>query len=221
MTVASTDWLATELVRAALERGGQTVHALRWRPAPVRRSPAQQLSSARPDVGLMLCDLRVDEELSEVLWLLDQHLAPWVVVGRIHPAAAGALVQAGAAEVLPPAAGLDHVVGVLAAVAAGRNVMAPERRQRALRAWLELDPDQVDLVHRMRRLSPRERLVLAGLRSGQPPAEIAEGMGVSLSTVRTQLQSVLRKLGLQSQLAAVAAVRLLTEEHRWVSEPER
>jgi len=50
----------------------------------------------------------------------------------------------------------------------------------------------------------REREVLAALVDGLSAEEIAETHYVALTTVRSQIRSVLQKLGVRSQLAAVA-----------------
>lgn len=53
-------------------------------------------------------------------------------------------------------------------------------------------------------LSRREREVLLGLMRGSRAKEISQEMFISLPTVRSQIRSVLLKLGVRSQLAAVA-----------------
>ena len=53
------------------------------------------------------------------------------------------------------------------------------------------------------RLSPRERSVLISLMTAATIREIAEEEHVSLSTVRGQIHSIISKLGVRSQLAAV------------------
>jgi len=63
------------------------------------------------------------------------------------------------------------------------------------------------------RLSTREREILALLYDGVTVAEIAERTGVSEQTVRSQVKAVLRKLEVNSQLAAVAVYRRVLE-HR-------
>ena len=57
------------------------------------------------------------------------------------------------------------------------------------------------------RLSARERDVLSHLVQGHAADAIAETTFVSVATVRTQIQAILRKLGVTSQLAAVAMAR--------------
>jgi DNA-binding NarL/FixJ family response regulator len=54
------------------------------------------------------------------------------------------------------------------------------------------------------RLTTREREVLAALVDGLSAEEIAETQFVALTTVRSQIRGVLQKLGVRSQLAAVA-----------------
>ncbi len=58
-----------------------------------------------------------------------------------------------------------------------------------------------------RALSPREQAVLAGLLAGDSAETIAHRSYVSLATVRSQIRAVLLKLGVNSQLAAVALAR--------------
>ncbi len=56
-------------------------------------------------------------------------------------------------------------------------------------------------------LTPREAEVLRHLAAGLPAAAIASSSHVSEATVRTQIRAVLSKLGVQSQLQAVAVAR--------------
>lgn len=55
-------------------------------------------------------------------------------------------------------------------------------------------------------LSEREMVILSGLVSGASPESIASSSGRSVGTVRQQIKSVLAKLGVGSQAAAVALV---------------
>jgi DNA-binding NarL/FixJ family response regulator len=52
-------------------------------------------------------------------------------------------------------------------------------------------------------LTPRELEVLHGLSCGQPYKQIAEELGISLSTVRTYIQRIYEKLHVHSQTEAV------------------
>ena len=53
-------------------------------------------------------------------------------------------------------------------------------------------------------LTDREKFVLAELIEGHCAEEIANAAYVSISTVRSQIKAILQKLGVNSQLAAVA-----------------
>jgi DNA-binding NarL/FixJ family response regulator len=56
-------------------------------------------------------------------------------------------------------------------------------------------------------LTEREQVVLAELIEGHCADEIANAAYVSISTVRSQIKAILQKLGVNSQLAAVAQAR--------------
>jgi len=53
------------------------------------------------------------------------------------------------------------------------------------------------------RLTPKERQVLMALMRGETARQISRRSFVSLTTVRSQIRSVLAKLGVSSQLGAV------------------
>jgi DNA-binding NarL/FixJ family response regulator len=57
------------------------------------------------------------------------------------------------------------------------------------------------------RLTEREQVVLSELIEGHCAEDIAKAAFVSISTVRSQIKSILQKLGVNSQLAAVAMAR--------------
>jgi DNA-binding NarL/FixJ family response regulator len=57
------------------------------------------------------------------------------------------------------------------------------------------------------RLTEREQVVLSELIEGHCADDIAKAAFVSISTVRSQIKSILQKLGVNSQLAAVAMAR--------------
>jgi two-component system, NarL family, nitrate/nitrite response regulator NarL len=66
-------------------------------------------------------------------------------------------------------------------------------------------------------LTTRERQVLGALMKGKSADTIAEESVVSVATIRTQIRSILAKLGVNSQLAAVARA----QEVRWQPPSER
>ena len=111
-------------------------------------------------------------------------------------------------------AGVDAVVGKtmpfpqlireLAAIPRGQSVEAENRRLDVLRDARTAELDRARRLARFAALTPREEQVLAMLVDGVQAADIAEAFYVSLSTVRSQIRSILAKLGVGSQLTAVS-----------------
>jgi DNA-binding NarL/FixJ family response regulator len=131
---------------------------------------------------------------------------PIVAVGSVRrPLSMIAAVQAGATDVvdadLPFLDLLDAVVRALA--------RRPSTSGRAIRRRRLLDA----LHHRQRdeqlldSLTDREQQVLRALAVGRSAGEIAVAERLSVATVRSHIQAVLRKLEVSSQLAAVAVGR--------------
>ena len=56
-------------------------------------------------------------------------------------------------------------------------------------------------------LTPRETEVLTLLDRGEPTRDMADRMGISVTTVRNHIQGILRKLGAHSRLEAVSLAR--------------
>ena len=63
--------------------------------------------------------------------------------------------------------------------------------------------DRAVQLARFGTLSVRESEVLEELMSGKSAADIATESYVSIATIRSQIKAILRKLGVNSQLAAV------------------
>jgi two-component system, NarL family, nitrate/nitrite response regulator NarL len=99
-----------------------------------------------------------------------------------------AALEAGAVALLPKAISLELVLAELERIAGEDTGASSEGGLAAL--------------------TPREQEVLSGLVAGQSAKDIAASLGVALPTVRTQLRSVYRKLGVHNARAAiVVAVR--------------
>ena len=115
-----------------------------------------------------------------------------------------ACLEAGADGWIGKAAFLDDVVALIEDALAGRPLVGVTQRQellddlRAHRASLERSRSPFE------RLTPREQRVLGALVDGLSGEEIAEAHFVAVTTVRSQIRGILQKLGVRSQLAAVA-----------------
>lgn len=104
---------------------------------------------------------------------------------------------------------LNELVHLLSDAATGVTEMKEHRRRFLLRSLLQ-DPDLEPLFD-FGTLTRREQEVLALLMEGRQASEIASRAFISIATVRSHIRSVLRKLGVNSQLAAV----VLAQQAGW------
>jgi DNA-binding CsgD family transcriptional regulator len=92
-------------------------------------------------------------------------------------------------------------LNALPSVLGSRSQTDPKARQRPLGGSGDNVPPQ---LLALMKLTSSERRVLFYLTTGRSPQDIAQELVVSLATVRSHIRSILRKLGVRSQLAAVA-----------------
>ncbi|HZI97604.1 MAG TPA: response regulator transcription factor [Actinomycetales bacterium] len=130
-----------------------------------------------------------------------------VLTGDLDAARWGRCVSLGATGVVTKALPLQDVVDLAIAASRGEPVMSPAARQEVLRSWDSHRSDRERLQAPLRRLTKREGQVLAHLVDGHSAATIAAMATVSEATVRSQIRAILDKLGVGSQLQAVAAAR--------------
>ena len=118
-------------------------------------------------------------------------------------ATANRALAAGAAGYLCKTAGIDAVVDAIRGCSPARTAvrLTPRPAPRP-------SPQDADAHRLAGYLTNRERECLALLVDGHSSDAIAERLGVSITTVRTHVQSVLTKLGVHSRLEAASfAVR--------------
>jgi DNA-binding NarL/FixJ family response regulator len=133
-----------------------------------------------------------------------------VVTGSTNLDEVARAVGQGASGWVVKGADLDRLVTATAEVASGNDPLPPEERAALVARYRTTYTAQQRAVTAIRKLTPRERLVLDDLASGLSATEIAERHHISLSTVRNQIHAMLGKLEVNSQLAAVA----LAHRHR-------
>lgn len=129
-----------------------------------------------------------------------------VLTGVSDCAVLGACLEAGAAGVVSKTEPFDHLLDRIRAVLHGEPAHSLREREELLAAHRgRCDADRRRLAV-FDSLSPRESEVLDHLANGYSAEAIAKQVSVSLPTVRTHIQAILRKLEVNSQLAAVARV---------------
>lgn len=200
--------LIGEAIAAGLVRRGFAPTLLSWpdRRGSIRR--IRRLATSGGGLGLLMSGLATPERVRDVGRLVAPGPVRWLVLTDTDPGPRwGMVLEAGATGVLPTSTTFDDMLAAIGAVLVGQPPMDPDLRERVLDEWRDVEADQRELVERMERLTPRETEVLGLLYDGTSVSQIAEASGVAESTVRSQVKAVRKKLGVDSQLAAVATYR--------------
>ena len=189
----------------------------------LRQQGVQVDVSAPSNPGELAATVR---RLAPVLVLLDLDLGPGagpgvdlvrplidaggrvvMLTGVLERVRLAACVEAGAAGIVSKASGFENLVDTVRRAAGGEALLTAAQRHDLLGELRDARQADRDRAAPFLRLSPRERAVLARLAAGDSAETIAASSFVSLATVRSQIRAVLAKLGVSSQLAAVALAR--------------
>lgn len=123
------------------------------------------------------------------------HLRVILISGLVDERRLALARHVGAAGYLPKDLGADDMVAAIQRIVSGAPWGAASSGGPALQA-----------------LSPREVEVLAEVRHARTNREIAERLGVSITTVNKHVHQILRKLGVRNRAeAAIVAGRLLSQ----------
>ena len=206
VVVTARQQLIAQTVAAALRERGVPAQPLSW-----------QLAARRSSRGLGTGDILVlfDEpasmrDLDATCNLISGTPARCLVLTRRPPEPMwGALLAHGAAAVVAAEGSLEQVDAIVNRVAEGASVMDENRRAGLVSAWEEWRAEDERLSACIAQLSPRERQILALLSEGSRVVDIIDALGVAETTVRSQIKSMRRKLGVDSQLGAVAVFHRL------------
>jgi DNA-binding NarL/FixJ family response regulator len=207
--------MVAEAVAVGLAHRGFAATRMRW-PTEQRKPGRLAAASAGQRGGLLISDFDTWERLQAAWLLITRAPLRWVVLTRAPRGPTwGAVLEAGACLVLPSTTGLEAVCRAVDGAASGAVHMEPREQEELVRLWTEL-LDRRAMVHRrIASLTPREHEVLTMLHAGDRIARIAQLLGVSPVTVRSQVKAVLRKLDVNSQLGAVAALDELRALEPW------
>jgi len=116
----------------------------------------------------------------------------------------GTAVEQGAAGVLTKSGPFEPLLANVMSAARGDPVMSDADRHRLINDVRQARERLRHLHAPLQRLTEREQEVLRALGHGKSVSQIAEAWFVSEATVRSQVRGVLTKLGVSSQLEAVA-----------------
>lgn len=163
--------------------------------------PVEVVRAGSPHVVLLDLNLGASGRGVDLVGPLTEAGSAVVIVSAsTDEAEIGAALVAGASGWVPKEADYGRLVAAVRQLVEGQPILDPATRNRLVDAWLRADRlrSGFDL------LTPREAEVLAGLMRGLSVERIAAESYVSPLTVRSQVRSVLQKLGVRSQLEAVA-----------------
>jgi DNA-binding NarL/FixJ family response regulator len=116
-------------------------------------------------------------------------------------------VEAGAMGVIGKSEPFERLVEAVHEAVELGTIMSPGQRDELLAELRRQRAEVADRTKWFSDLTPREQQVLAALMDGKSAEAIAAEWVVSISTIRSQIRAILQKLGVSSQLAAVAAAR--------------
>lgn len=159
---------------------------------------------SRPHIVLLDLSLGPSTHSVELIRPLTQAgIAVVVVTGSADRTSWGECLFHGARTVLPKSTPLNMILATIRLIRDGRRVLPIEERERLLASFHEHRAQEQDSRARLATLTAREREILRELMNGRQVRQIAHDFVVSEATVRTQVKSILAKLGVSSQLAAV------------------
>jgi two-component system nitrate/nitrite response regulator NarL len=198
--------LFAEALDVALTLEGHQVHRVSIGDhAPLAGHLLEAILRSRPRVVLLDLNLGVSGNGARVVQpLTAAGIAVVVVTGSVDRARWGEVLSYGACTVLPKSAPLNTILSTIRLIAEGRRILPREEHDRLLACFHEQRGKVQDSRARLESLTIRESEILEHLINGKHVCEIAREEFVSEATVRTQVKSILAKLGVSSQLAAVS-----------------
>ncbi len=217
--IAHDDRLLVEALAFVLRSQGHVVATLLGCSA---RTALVRAAEWRPAVVVLGMELRRDasDGLAVVDKLAGQGAA---VVAFVEPQAhslQAACLEAGAAALVAADIPLADFTTVVTRVAAGERLLGSAARHAILVRAQQAEHDHRERWAAFESLTCREREVLLAIMGGHNATQIAELTYVSVTTVRTHIRSLLSKLGVSSQLAAVAlAVQMGWPDARRLASP--
>lgn len=209
ITIVDDHPLLAAALRSELERSGAEV--AQFDPMVGAERLVEMISSHEPDCAVLDLGLPFPGGGASLIEpLVSRETRVVVLTGETERRLLASSSGAGAEAVLSKAEPLSDIVDTILQVADGHPVRTAQRAELAAelnRLLAEQDENHAPF----NQLTPREREVLAGLMDGKAPAILAKRNYVSVATIRSQIKSVLYKLGVSSQLEAVA----MAHRSRW------
>lgn len=159
---------------------------------------------SRPRVVLLDLDLGAfgdGVQLIEPITRAGSHVV--VLTGSMEEARWGEALHHGARTVLAKVRPLNDIIATVRRINDGLPATSRAEREQLIAHWQHATAETASQRERLASLTAREAEVLGLLMTGLAVRDIASNSVVSEATVRTQVKSILAKLEVSSQLAAV------------------
>lgn len=183
-------------------------HAVAVEPPPRASSVSAMLAPAlreRPDIAIVnIARTATGDGLRLVHPLAHAGVHVVVVTEDVDRARWGQALTLGARAVVAKEAPLATIMSAVRRLGEGTGAMPAEERRALMEHYRAQRAQDARARERLEKLTQRESEILSHLMGGRAVSEIARRGVVSEATVRSQVKSLLGKLEVSSQLAAVA-----------------
>jgi two-component system nitrate/nitrite response regulator NarL len=205
--------LFAECLEVALNLRGYETHRIAVPDSPETYAPlVAVVLRARPAVVLINLDLVDGKDGCHFIEpIVASGAAVIGVTSNSDRSRWGECLVRGACAVVSQEVSLSAVTSAIRRIRAGSRVMPREEFLGLVRRYHEGDRGRRVLRARLERLTPREGEILDSLMAGRSVSYIARTRFLAESTVRTQVKSILAKLEVSSQIAAVG----LAHQAQW------
>jgi two-component system, NarL family, nitrate/nitrite response regulator NarL len=211
VTVVDDHSLFAETLAIALR--ARDVEACTVVPNPSSTTFAQlgrEIVKTQPHLVMLDLDLGIPGDGMRLLsGLSGGGIAVVVVTGSVDRVHQGEALANGARAVIEKSARFADIVEAVDRVRNRLPVMPRAERDELLASYRRATESTREFRRRFAAMTRREAEVLGQLMSGKQVSEIARVRFVSEATVRTQVKSILAKLGVNSQLTAVGLAHKL------------
>lgn len=197
--------LLTELLVVAFQDGGIDAVTVAGPDQLHLDAVLELVQCVEPDVVLLDLHLgRAGNGIGHIRPLVAAGVSVLIMTAADEPAVLGECLEAGAAGIFSKVDPFEALADQVRDAAGGHAVISSAARDRLLADLRLRRTTELGAREPFDDLTGRERVVLAGLVRGTTAEQIAAEEHVTLATVRSQIRGVLRKLGVNSQLLAVA-----------------
>jgi DNA-binding NarL/FixJ family response regulator len=161
-----------------------------------------------PDVILVGVGTRDEADALELIRSLAELRSVVIAVASSDdPVVWAGCIERGASAVIGKAQHADDLLSAIDEIARGGAPMSVHTREELLAILRRTRAAEQEQQAPFRHLTGREAQVLAGLIDGRTASQLSKDLGVRLTTIRSHIRAALQKLGVKSQLAAVAMAR--------------